>query len=256
MKSQIKSALAHAALLLFVAGLAAGAGLPGVQSDKGSDEVRAAVEKRLRSHKILVDNNVQVQVSDNTITLTGSVLTLTQKDQAIRDAKAVKSKYRLVDNLQVKKSDLTPDQMAETLMGLIEKSSYYTIFDYVEAEAQPDGTVVLSGWADSPSHVSEFEKLAENVPGVTQIRSRLSVIFPEDPDRILRDRAAQIIYTQPTLMSFRQQRGPIHILAQNGTITLVGTVGSPGEKESIGMLIRNNTGALAVDNELEVIEKK
>jgi osmotically-inducible protein OsmY len=54
---------------------------------------------------------------------------------------------------------------------------------------------------------------------------------------------------------FAHQPGPIHILVENGVITLAGKVKSLQESNSLENLVRYDTGAVSVVNDLEVKEK-
>lgn len=217
--------------------------------------VKNVVEHKLQKHKILVGSNIQVIVENMTITLTGTVQTLAQKDQAAKDAHSVGEGYQIINNLTLADANLTPQQIAESVMMGIEKSVFYDIFDLVGLEVSAEGVTTLQGWVYVPFHRAEFVKIAQAAPGVTKVVDELKPEVPDDMDRALRIQAARLIYTTPLLQDFAHQPGPIHILVQNGVITLAGTVKSLQESTSIENLIRYDTGALSVVDNLEVKQK-
>ncbi len=224
--------------------------------EKNLDQsVKNVVEHKLQKHKILMGSNIQVVVENMTITMAGTVQTLAQREQAIKDARSVGEGYKVVSELTVARANLTAEQIAVNVIAAVNKSVFYDIFDWVGLEVTNDGVTTVKGWVYVPFHRAEFIKIAESVPGVTKVVDQLKPEVPDDFDRALRIQAARVIYTTPMFQDFARTPGPIHILAENGVITLAGTVRSLAESENIENMIRSDTGALSVVNDLEVKEK-
>lgn len=240
--------------LIFLSGLAAfAAAFP---QEKELSSVQKAVEQRLEKRGLLAANHIQVSVEKGVITLSGTVQTLAQKSQAGREAGAVKGHFTVQNNLTLVESSLTPEQIAVNLGTALEKSSFYGIFDWCGFRIDTEGVLTLMGWVYLTGHVAEYVRLAESQPGVTKVVNELRQIMSSDPDNVLRLQVARLIYIRPMAAGFARQPGPIHILVDNGTVTLAGTVSTEGDIRSFESLVRSNTGALAVINELKVRPKK
>jgi osmotically-inducible protein OsmY len=240
-------------LVFFLAALASFA--EGSPQDKNLTAIQKTVEQELQKHGLLAGNDIQVSVGNGTITLTGTVQTLAQKTQAGRDAAAVKGHFSVENNLTFAKSDLTTEQIAEGLATALEKSSFYGIFDRCGFLVDSEGVVTLMGRVYLLGHTAEYARLAEAQPGVTKVVNELRPIMPSDDDNALRLQVARLIYNRPMAASFARQTGPVHILVENRVVTLAGTVSSESDGYTYVSLVRNNTGALAIVNELRVKSK-
>ncbi len=227
----------------------------GSSQDKNLTAIQKTVEKELQKHGVLAGNAIQVGFENGTITLTGTVQTLAQKTQAGRDAAAAKGHFSVKNDLTLVKSDLTPMQVAEGLAAVLEMSSFYGIFDRCGFRVDPEGVVTLMGWVYLLGRTAEYTKLAEAQPGVTKVVNELRPIMPSEEDNALRLQVARLIYSRPMAASFARQTGPVHILVENGVVTLAGTVSSEGDGSAYISRVRNNTRALAIVNELRVNSK-
>lgn len=247
------AARSASAAILFVLFLAALAGFAeGRSQDKNIAAVQKSVEEELQKHGLLAGNAIEVSVGNGTITLTGTVQTLAQKTTAGLDAAAVKGHFRVKNDLTLVKTDLTPQQIGEGLASALEKSSFYGIFDRCGFRVDPDGVVTLMGWIYLLGRTAKYAALAEAQPGVTKVVNELRPILPSDTDNAIRLQVARLIYSRPMAAGFARQTGPVHILVENGVVTLAGTVSSEDDAAALLSRIRNNTGALAIVNELRV----
>ena len=95
-------------------------------------------------------------------------------------------------------------------------------------------------------------KIAQAQPGVTKVENDLRPLLVSDSDNAVRLQVARAIYTRPTGPSFARMTGPVHILAENGVVTIAGTVKSEKDIEAYESLVRLSTGGLRVINELKV----
>src|SRR4051794_22328714 len=55
---------------------------------------------------------------------------------------------------------------------------YYGVFDWLEFEAQPDGTVVLRGQVVRPSTKSDAEARLKQIEGVKNVSNEIEVLPP------------------------------------------------------------------------------
>ena len=129
----------------------------------------------------------------------------------------------------------------------------YSIFDDVNFQVN-NGQVDLLGAVSQPFKKSDIQRIVERVPGVTSVTDELKVLPLSPMDNRLRLQVARAIYGYPTLQRYGQQAlPPIHIIVENGHVTLTGIVATQGDKDLAG--IRANSAGLSfgmVTNNLQV----
>jgi osmotically-inducible protein OsmY len=233
-------------------GLAEVASQASGQGQDAEAAVKSRIERKFQKDGLLVGNDIQVAIENRTVVLSGTVRTLAQKEQAEKDARSEAKGYRVSNEVALAPADLTPQQIAEAIMGAIEKSSDYGIFDYVGLGVTGQGAVTLKGWTYYPSSAEEFVRIAENQPGVEKVDNEILRPLTTDADRALRLQVARLIYLHPRISSFARMNGPIHIIVNNGVVTLGGTVEREADIDGFERLIRSNTGAINVINALHV----
>ncbi len=111
----------------------------------------------------------------------------------------------------------------------------YTIWDDVSFRVN-GGQVELSGAVTQPFKKSDMERLVRNVPGVTGISDRIEVLPLSDQDSRLRVQVARAIYRDPSLNRYAMQAmPPIHVIVDNGHVTLNGVVSTEMDKQIAGV---------------------
>jgi hyperosmotically inducible protein len=111
---------------------------------------------------------------------------------------------------------------------------FYSIWDAVDLHVD-NGHVTLSGAVNLPSKKSDIENLVARIPGVTGVSNEIKVMPTSPFDDQLRLRLARAIYSDPALSRYAMMANPpVHILVENGHITLVGVVHSQLEKDVAG----------------------
>ncbi len=129
---------------------------------------------------------------------------------------------------------------------------YYSVFDWLQFEAQPDGTVTLQGQVTRPTLKSDAENVVKDIESVTKVNNQIEVL-PLSPND---DRIRRAIYQ--TLFNFdspiyRYGMGAvpsIHIIVKNGNVTLKGIVDSEGDKNLANVRVNGISGVFSVKNEL------
>jgi hyperosmotically inducible protein len=102
----------------------------------------------------------------------------------------------------------------------------FTIFDDVSAEIH-DGIVTLTGRVTMPYKKDDIEKRVTRVDGVKQVRDQIAVLPVSRFDDELRARIARAIYGDPSFWNYAiMPSPPIHIIVENGHVTLTGVVQS------------------------------
>ncbi len=129
----------------------------------------------------------------------------------------------------------------------------YTIWDDVEFRVN-DGQVALLGAVSQPFKKSDLQRIVQHVPGVTSVTNDLRVLPLSNFDDRLRIQVARAVYGDPVLTRYAIQPLPsIHIIVDNGRVTLTGVVSTEMEKNVAG--IRASGAGLGfgpVNNQLRV----
>jgi hyperosmotically inducible protein len=117
---------------------------------------------------------------------------------------------------------------------------YYSIWDDVNFQVD-NGTVRLLGEVTQPNKKSDLGHIIARIPGVATVDNELKVAPLSPFDNQLRLQVARAIFRDPTLSRYgTQPLPPIHIIVDNGHVTLEGVVSTQMEKQIAG--IRANTG--------------
>ena len=143
--------------------------------------------------------------------------------------------------------------IAQKLTHEIRMYPWYTIFDNINFQVN-EGAVELAGEVSEPYKKADLGRIAQKVPGVTSLSNDLKVLPLSPMDNQLRFQVARAIYRDPVLSRYGMQVvPPIHIIVDNGHVTLEGVVSTEMEKNVAG--IRANGAGLSfgqVTNNLRV----
>jgi hyperosmotically inducible protein len=129
---------------------------------------------------------------------------------------------------------------------------YYGVFD--DLAYRVDGsTVTLMGEVTRPTLKSDAENVVKNVEGVEKVVNQIKVLPLSPMDDRIRLAAFRAIYGDTTLNRYAIQAvPPIHIIVDNGRITLVGVVMTENDKNIAGVRANGVSGVFSVDNQLRV----
>lgn len=131
---------------------------------------------------------------------------------------------------------------------------YYTLFDWLQFEVQPDGVVILWGEVTRPTLKSDAENVVKKIEGVEKVVNQIEVLplSPSD-DRIRRAVYRALFNFNSPLFRYRMGVTPsIHIIVKNGNVTLKGTVASKTDSDLANIKARGVSGVFSVKNELTV----
>jgi osmotically-inducible protein OsmY len=224
------------------------------QSDKKTDQaIQTLLEKRLDEHGLMKNNDVTVTVKDGTIILSGTVATIADKMKVEKDAKKVGENYTIEDNLTLKTQNMTDQQLLDKVVEKVKRNVFYSIFDWVTIGVT-NGVVTLNGWVYEPWHRSLFEHQVEKVVGVTKINNEIKILPVNLFDDQIRHRAAKLIYDNSDFEPYALvMNPPIHIIVNDGKVTLEGYVTSQYQRNMAEYLINLNTDALQITNNLQIV---
>jgi len=143
------------------------------------------------------------------------------------------------------------DQVRHELVML----PYYSIFD--DLGYQVDGsTVILTGDVVWPVLKSDAENVVKRIPGVTNVVNNIKVLPLSPFDNQTRRAVYRSIFGYASLYRYAMGANPsIHIIVDNGHVTLKGVVDNEGDKNLAFIRANGVPGVFSVTNELQVAEK-
>jgi hyperosmotically inducible protein len=113
--------------------------------------------------------------------------------------------------------------------------SNYTLWDDISFRID-NGNVELLGAVSQPYKKSDLERIVQRIPGVVSVTNEIKVLPLSPQDNRLRLQVANAIFRDPVLSRYALGAVPaIHIIVDNGRVTLTGTVNNAMEKQVAGM---------------------
>jgi hyperosmotically inducible protein len=146
--------------------------------------------------------------------------------------------------------------------GIVKKTGHeirmyprYTIWDNITYRVQ-GGNVELNGAVSQPFKKDDITRIVQRIPGVVSVTNNIRVLPLSPNDNQLRLQVARAIFRDPVLSRYAMEPVPtIHIIVDNGHVTLEGIVSTETEKNVAG--IRASGAGLsfgAITNNL-IVEK-
>ena len=166
-------------------------------------------------------------------------------------------------------------KLAQEVRRQIVMNPQYGVFDFLHFAIQGD-TVILRGKASRPTLKSSVENSVKRIEGVNHVTNEIEVLPVSPNDDRLRAAVYASIYGFPALQRYTSNRGgprgvpsvaraaggitndppmgfhAIHIIVQNGNVTLTGVVDSDMDLAMAGMRANTVPGVFSVDNDLQV----
>jgi hyperosmotically inducible protein len=148
--------------------------------------------------------------------------------------------------------------LAEQVRHELVMLSNYSVFDWLEADIRPDGSVVLKGEVVEPVTKSNAEKRVQSLESVSRLSNEIEVLPLAPTDNELRLAIYRAIYNfdSPLFRYATQAVPPIHIIVKNGNVTLKGIVDSEADATLAFAAARQTGGSFSVRNELRVAGQK
>lgn len=143
-----------------------------------------------------------------------------------------------------------PDEVRHQLVML----PYYTVFDNLGYTVDPNGVVTLSGEVRQPWLKSDAEHAVKHISGVTQVIDNIKVLPLSPFDSRIRRAEYHAIYGFSSLYRYGLGTNPsIHIIVDNGHVTLVGVVDNQADKNLAYIRANGVPGVFSVTNDLQVV---
>ena len=130
---------------------------------------------------------------------------------------------------------------------------YYNLFDSLSYQVGPDGTVTLMGSVVNPTLKNDAENTVKKIEGVTNVVNNIKVLPASFQDDRIRRAEYRAIYGNEVLSQYSLRAvPPIHIIVDNGHVTLEGVVARPMDKQVAEIQAKSVPGVFSVTNNLQV----
>jgi len=146
-----------------------------------------------------------------------------------------------------------PDGLSEKVRHELVMLPFYGVYDDLNFEVTGD-TVKLTGQVTRPTLKSDAEAVVRRIPGVSNVTNEVSVLPLSPWDNRVR-RASYLTLFNANSPLFRYGLGAdpsIHIIVENGNVTLKGVVSRESDKQIASMFIKQISGVFSVTNDLKV----
>lgn len=129
---------------------------------------------------------------------------------------------------------------------------WYSVFDSLEYKVQGN-KVILMGQAVRPSLKDDAERAVKSIEGVEAVDNQIEVLPVSPMDDQIRRAEFRAIYGQSALQRYAQGAvPPIHIIVNNGHVTLEGVVATEADKNIAGIQANSVPNVFSVVNNLRV----
>jgi hyperosmotically inducible periplasmic protein len=147
-----------------------------------------------------------------------------------------------------------PSQHAALLSELrraVDACPQVGIFDDVSVHLDA-GTALLSGRVTSPEKKQELGARAARVAGINGVRNHIVVLPASPADDELRYRIARAVYGHPAFWKHASSRNPpIHIIVEDGHVTLTGIVQTSSER-ALARALASGSGERSLTSRLRL----
>jgi hyperosmotically inducible periplasmic protein len=132
---------------------------------------------------------------------------------------------------------------------------YYSVFDDLNYRVD-NGVVTLSGEVTQPVVKDDALRSVKHLAGVTQVIDNIKVLPLSPFDSRIRSAEYRSIYGFGGLYRYGLGTQPsIHIIVENGHVTLVGVVDNQNDKNTAYIRANSVPGVFSVTNNLRVVEQ-
>ena len=129
---------------------------------------------------------------------------------------------------------------------------YYSVFDDFRFTVD-NGTVTLSGDVTRPVLKSDAANVVKRIPGVTNVVNNINVLPLSSFDNRIRAAMYRSVFGYAGLYRYAMGANPsIHIIVDNGHVTLKGVVSNQGDKNLAYIRANGVPGVFSVTNDLVV----
>ncbi len=150
-------------------------------------------------------------------------------------------------------SRLPQSELEQQVRHALVTQPFYTLYDDLNYQVS-GSTVTLTGKVLVPTLKSDAEAAVKRIAGVTQVVNQIDVLPLSSFDNQVRRAVYMTLFSSNSPL-FRYGLGAdpsIHIVVENGHVTLTGTVASAVDKTTATHFVSGLFGVFSVTNDLTV----
>ncbi len=246
----MRDVLGAVAFVLAAAVATAAAPADGQIKARGDGQIKADVQRQLAKVDASA-SRLTVDVRDGVVMLSGDVATLWVKQEAVKRALKVDGVHSLMADLTIAKAE-NEATLLRQVGDAIRHYDLYTVYDSIEGRVR-NGTVRLEGAVTEPKKSSDILERVAKVRGVQAIDDGIVVLPASQNDDRLRVTIATAIYRDEAFQNYSMVDPPVHVIVNNGHVTLVGFVRSQIERIKAQSIASMMSGVLAVENKVQLV---
>ena len=154
------------------------------------------------------------------------------------------------------KTEAGPSRIEREVRRELVTLPFYSLFDNFTFRVDRE-TVTLMGKVSRPTLKSDAENVIKKIEGVEKVNNQIEVLPLSPNDDRLRLALYRSIYGHSVLQTLAVRAvPPIHIIVENGNVTLEGVVAGQMEKNIAGIQANAVSGVFSVTNNLRVEGKR
>lgn len=215
-------------------------------------QLQANVQHQLNKKQF---RDIQAQIANGVVTLTGSVTNLADKLDAQKRVDKTHEAASVNNQITVTGPEV-PDQQLYNKLGkaLAFSREGYPSYPFNAITLQVHNAIAeLGGEVVEPVDKDDAVGIVANTPGVKGLIDHLKVAPLSPNDWAIRRAEYRAIYGAPISTQYAiDPAKPIRIVVDNGHVTLVGQVLNTGDKEILFQRANSIPGVFSVTNDLQV----
>ena len=142
------------------------------------------------------------------------------------------------------------DRLAREVRHELVMLPNYNVFDNLAFRVD-GGAVTLMGQVTRPTLKSDAENVVRKIEGVESVSNQIEVLPASPNDDQIRRAVYNAIFSQAGLQMYSVRSvPPIHIVVNNGNVTLEGVVATETDKNLANVAARGVSGVFSVTNNL------
>lgn len=191
-------------------------------------DVTTAIETNLWEDQAVPSHNIDVEVKNGIVSLTGSVYNILARERATAIAEDVKGVRSVVNEIDVKPVVRSDEEIQTDVTEALTLDPATNSYGIVAAVA--DGTVTLSGTVDSYAEKRLSEEVAKGVRGVRAVQDDIQLSYSNQrSDREIEEEVEALLKDD-----VRLDGDAVAVKVKNGKVSLSGVVDSAAEKALAG----------------------
>ncbi|RPI23046.1 MAG: BON domain-containing protein [Acidobacteria bacterium] len=149
-------------------------------------------------------------------------------------------------------AQVTREQTIDKVRSALVKLPYYSVYDHLAYKLE-GRTVTLMGAVTRPTLKKDAEAVVGDVKGVEEVVNNIKVLPLSSADDQIRRAVYRAVYSRGGLEKYALGANPsIHIIVENGNVTLEGVVANETDKNLAGIQARGVGGTFTFKNNLRV----